>query len=83
MNAETLEKANKIERQIKKLNIAISRMEEEQRPLPKMNLYIEYPQSGTRGIVTVPESMKERIYDEVLKEYIAERTLLQKELSEL
>ena len=83
MNSATLEKANKIEKQIKELNIEISRIEAEQRPLPKMNLYIEYPQAGTRQIVTVPESMKERIYDEVLKEYIAERTLLQKEFSEL
>ena len=83
MNSVTLEKANKIERQIKELNTEISRMEGEQRPLAKVELYIQYPQAGTRYIVTVPESMKERIYDEVLKEYVAERTLLQKELSEL
>ncbi|OGP67115.1 MAG: hypothetical protein A2031_08250 [Deltaproteobacteria bacterium RBG_19FT_COMBO_43_11] len=83
MNSETLEKANKIERQITSLNLIISKIEAEQRPLAKVNLYIEYPQSGVRNIATVPESIKERIYDEVLKEYVAERTLLQKELSEL
>jgi hypothetical protein len=83
MTSETLKKANEIEKQIARLNIIISDMQKVPKPLGDMYLNISRERAGQVDSVFVQGQMKERILGEIFEEYVAERTLLQKELSEL
>jgi hypothetical protein len=84
MTSETLEKANEIGKKISRLNIIIEDIKKIQRPLGETDLHIHFERPGTGANVTLPNTaVKERIFDMILQEYEADRTLLQKELSEL